>query len=134
MDEIKKILNEKIKETEENISNSSIGVFLLKTHEDVINNMEVIAHDMAINSVKRYLMLMGEYDGMELLLKVGGDALYNDENFKSFIKSMNQYFEKIKNDVEYNDVEEYKENENKVYNKFKLLFDKVKDSIEQKIE
>jgi hypothetical protein len=71
---------------------------------------------------------------MELLLKVGGDALYNDENFKSFIKSMNQYFEKIKNDVEYNEVEEYKENENKVYNKFKLLFDKVKDSIEQKIE
>jgi hypothetical protein len=125
MDEIKKILNEKIKETEENISNSSIGVFLLKTHEDVINNMEVIAHDMAINSVKRYLMLMGEYDGMELLLKVGGDALYKDENFKSFIKSMNQYFEKIRNDVEYNEVEEYKENENKVYNKFKVLFEKL---------
>jgi len=126
MDEIKKILNEKIKETEENISNSSIGVFLLKTHEDVINNMEVIAHDMAINSVKRYLMLMGEYDGIELLLKVGGDALYNDENFKSFIKSMNQYFEKIRNDGEYCEVEEYKENENKVYNKFKVLFEKIK--------
>ena len=125
MDEIKKILNEKIKETEENISNSSIGVFLLKTHEDVINNMEVIAHDMAINSVKRYLMLMGEYDGMELLLKVGGEALYKDENFKLFITYMNQYFDKIKNDVEYNEVEEYKENENKVYNKFKVLFEKL---------
>ena len=124
MDEIKKILNEKIKETEENISNSSIGVFLLKTHEDVINNMEVIAHDMAINSVKRYLMLMGEYDGMELLLKVGGEALYKDENFKLFITYMNQYFDKIKNDVEYNEVEEYKENENKVYNKFKVLLEK----------
>jgi hypothetical protein len=124
MDEIKKILNEKIKETEENISNSSIGVFLLKTHEDVINNMEVIAHDMAINSVKRYLMLMGEYDGMELLLKVGGEALYKDENFKLFITYMNQYFDKIKNDVEYNAVEEYKENENKVYNKFKVLLEK----------
>jgi hypothetical protein len=125
MDEIKKILNEKIKETEENISNSSIGVFLLKTHEDVINNMEVIAHDMAINYVKRYLMLMGEYDGIELLLKVGGEALYKDENFKLFITYMNQYFDKIKNDVEYNEVEEYKENENKVYNKFKVLFEKL---------
>ena len=125
MDEIKKILNEKIKETEENISNSSIGVFLLKTHEDVINNMEVIAHDMAINSVKRYLMLMGEYDGMELLLKVGGEVLYKDEKFKLFITYMNQYFDMIKNDVEYNEVEDYKENENKVYNKFKFLFEKL---------
>jgi hypothetical protein len=125
MDEIKKILNEKIKETEENISNSSIGVFLLKTHEDVINNMDVIAHDMAINSIKRYLMLMGEYDGMELLLKVGGEPLYKDENFKSFITIMNQYFDKIIKDEQYDAVEEYKENENKVYNKFKVLFEKL---------
>jgi hypothetical protein len=125
MDEIKKILNEKIKETEENISNSSIGVFLLKTHEDVLNNMDVIAHDMAINSIKRYLMLMGEYDGMELLLKVGGEALYKDENFKSFIKLMNQYFEKIRKDEQYDEVEDYKENENKVYNKFKELNEKI---------
>jgi hypothetical protein len=87
--------------------------------------MEVIAHDMAINSFKRYLMLRGDYDGMELLLKVGGEALYKDENFKLFITYMNQYFDKIKNDVEYNEVEEYKENENKVYNKFKVLFEKL---------
>ena len=121
MDEIKKILNEKIKETEENANNSTIGVFLLKTHEDVFNNMDVIASDMATNSIKRYLMLMGEYDGIELLLKIGGDALYNDSNFKLFITQMNLYFDKIRNNEKYDEVEEYKENENKVYDKFKKL-------------
>ena len=121
MDEIKKILNEKIKETEENANNSTIGVFLLKTHEDVFNNMDVIASDMATNSIKRYLMLMCEYDGIELLLKIGGDALYNDSNFKLFITQMNLYFDKIRNNEKYDEVEEYKENENKVYDKFKKL-------------
>lgn len=125
MDEIKKILNEKIKETEENASNSTIGVFLLKTHEDVFNNMDVIAADMATNSIKRYLMLMGEYDGIELLLKIGGDAIYNDNNFKLFITQMNLYFDKIKNNEKYDEVEDYKDNENKVYDKFKKLIEKI---------
>jgi hypothetical protein len=125
MDEIKKILNEKIKETEENASNSTIGVFLLKTHEDVFNNMDVIAADMATNSIKRYLMLMGEYDGIELLLKIGGNEIYNDSSFKIFITQMNLYFDKIRNNEKYDEVEDYKENEKKVYDKFKNLTEKI---------
>lgn len=129
MDEIRKILNEKIKETEENANNSTVGVFLLKTHEDVFNNMDVIAHDMATNTVKRYLMLAGESDGIELILKIGGNEIYNDPSFKLFITQMHQYLTKIRNDEKYEEVEEYKNNENIVYNKFKVLFDKVRNDI-----
>ena len=134
MDEIRKILNEKIKETEENANNSTIGVFLLKTHEDVFNNLDVIAHDMAITAIKRYLMLTGERDGIDLILKIGGNEIYNDFSFKLFVIKMNQYLTKIRYDEKYEEVEEYKETENIIYDKFKAMLDKIIDNNEQKIE
>jgi hypothetical protein len=128
MDEIKELLNKKIKETEENANSLSIGMFLLKTHEDVFNdNIDIIAHDMAITPIKRYLMLTGESDGLDIILKLGGDNIYNDLNFKLFVTSMHQYLTKIKNDQKYEEVEEYKYNENLIYEKFKDLFEKIKN-------
>jgi hypothetical protein len=126
MDEIKKLLIEKLKETEENANNLSIGMFLLKTHEDVFNdNIDIVAHDMAITPIKRYLMLTGESDGLDIVLKLGGDNIYNDSNFKLFVTFMHRYLTKIKNDEKYEEVEEYKYNENLVYDKFKKLFEKI---------
>jgi len=121
MEEIKKLHSEKLKETQELANNSTVGSFLLKTHEETFNNLDLVAHEMAIIPVKRYLMLTAESDGIELLLKFGGEKLHQDEEFKLFIKRMNEYLIKIREDPLYEVVEEYKVNEEMVYNKFKLL-------------
>jgi len=121
MEEIKKLHNEKLKETQELANNSTVGTFLLKTHEETFQNLNLVAHDMATIPIKRYMMLSAESDGIDLMLKFGGDKLQQDEEFKSFIKKMNEYFNKIREDVAYEEVEEYKENETIVYDKFKSL-------------
>jgi hypothetical protein len=121
MEEIKKLHNEKLKETQELANNSTVGTFLLKTHEETFQNLDLVAHDMATIPIKRYMMLSAESDGIELILKFGGDKLQQDEEFKLFIKKMNEYLKKIREDVAYEEVEEYKENETRVYDKFRSL-------------
>ena len=121
MEEIKKLHNEKLKETQELANNSTVGTFLLKTHDETFQNLDLVAHDMATIPIKRYMMLSAESDGIELMLKFGADKLQQDEEFKLFIKKMNEYLKKIREDVAYEEVEEYKENETIVYDKFKSL-------------
>jgi hypothetical protein len=125
MEEVKKLLEEKTKETEVIANNSTVGSFLLKTHEETFNNLDLVAHEMATIPIKRYLMLSAESDGIDLLIKIGGDKLYKDEEFKLFIKKMNEYFNKIREHSKLEEVEEYKYNEELVYAKFKELLEKV---------
>jgi len=125
MEEVKKILAEKTKETEVLANNSTVGFFLLKTHEETFTNLDAIADEMATVPIKRYLMLSAESDGIDLLVKFGGDKLYKDEEFKLFIKKMNEYFNKIRENPKLEEVEEYKYNEQLVYAKFKELLDKI---------
>ncbi len=129
MEDIKNLLNQKTKETENNAKESSLGVFLLKNHDDVFDNMDIMAHEMATTPLKRYFMLTGESDGLDLIIKLGGEKLYKDSAFKLFVTLMVQYFNKIKNDEKYVDVEEYKYNEHLIYDKFKSLFEKIKDDL-----
>jgi len=125
MDEVKKILEEKTKETEVLANNSTVGYFLLKTHEETFNNLDEMSNEMATVPIKRYLMLSAESDGIDLLVKFGGDKLFKDEEFKLFIKKMNEYFNKIREHSKLEEVEEYKYNEQLVYTKFKELLEKV---------
>lgn len=125
MDEVKKLLEEKTKETEVLANNSTVGFFLLKTHEETFNNLDEMSNEMATVPIKRYLMLSAESDGIDLLVKFGGDKLFKDEEFKLFIKKMNEYFNKIREHSKLEEVEEYKYNEQLVYTKFKELLEKV---------
>ena len=125
MEEVKKLLEEKTKETEVIANNSTVGSFLLKTHEETFNNLDLVAHEMATIPIKRYLMLTAERDGIDLLIKFGGDKLYKDKEFKIFIQKMNEYFNKIREDSKLEEVEEYKCNEYLVYNKFEAILEKV---------
>jgi len=125
MEEVKKLLEEKTKETEAIANNSTVGSFLLKTHEEIFNNLDKMVTEMATISIKRYLMLSAESDGIDLLIKFGGDKIYKDEEFKLFIKKMNEYFNKIRENPKLEEVEEYKYNEQLVYNKFKTLLERV---------
>jgi uridylate kinase len=125
MDEIKKLHAEKEKETAELLKTLSYASFLLKSHQETFDNVNIIAEDMAVNEIKRYMMLSAESDGIDLILKLGGEELYKQEEFKIFIQKMNEYFNKIKNNVNYKEKEEYSVNENIVYNKFKLLLEKI---------
>ena len=125
MEEVKKLLEEKTKETEVIANNSTVGSFLLKTHDEIFNNLDAMANEMATIPIKRYLMLSAESDGIELLIKIGGDKLYKDEEFKLFIKKMNEYFNKIRENTKLEEVEEYKYNEQLVYDKFKAILEKV---------
>ena len=125
MEEIKNLVNQKYKETEELSKNSTIGEFLLKTHDETFSNIDLISHEMAIVPLKRYLSLNMESDGIDLILRIGGDKLYNDENFKLFIIKINEYFDKIIQDKEYVSIEENIENENQIYDKFKSILKKL---------
>jgi hypothetical protein len=125
MEEVKKLLKEKTKETEVIANNSTVGSFLLKTHDEIFNNIDTMANEMATIPIKRYLMLSAESDGIDLLIKIGGDKLYKDEEFKLFIKKMNEYFNKIRENTKLEEVEEYKYNEQLVYDKFKVILEKV---------
>ena len=125
MEKVKKLLEEKTKETEVIANNSTVGSFLLKTHDEIFNNLDAMANEMATIPIKRYLMLSAESDGIDLLIKIGGDKLYKDEEFKLFIKKMNEYFNKIRDNTKLEEVEEYKYNEQLVYDKFKAILEKV---------
>jgi hypothetical protein len=118
MEEIKKLHAEKEKETAELLKNTSFANFLLKAHQEIFDNMDVMANDMATNEVKRYMMLSGESDGIDLIIKLVGEELYKQEDFKTFIFKMNEYFNLIRNNANYKEKEEYKSNEELVYNKF----------------
>jgi len=127
MDEnqLKDLYSEKSKETELQANELSIGEFVLKTHEETFNNISILAHDMATNLFKRYMMLTAESDGIDLILKVGGDKIYKDENFKQFIIKMNEYLNKIKEDSAYETSDQTKDNEALIYTKFKTIFNKL---------
>jgi hypothetical protein len=125
MEEIKNLVNQKYKETEELSKNSTIGEFLLKTHDETFSNIDLISHEMAIVPLKRYLSLNMESDGIDLILRIGGDKLYTDENFKLFVIKINEYFDKIIQDKEYVSIEENIENETQIYDKFKSILKKL---------
>ena len=118
MEEIKKLHAEKEKETAELLKNSSLANFLLKAHQEIFDNMDVLVNDMATNEVKRYMMLSGESDGIDLIIKLVGEELYKQEDFKIFVFKMNEYFNLIRSNENYKEKEEYKSNEELVYNKF----------------
>jgi len=131
MEEIKKLHLEKIKDTEElakNLDSSTIGLFLLKTHEEIFDNLEnlnIIINDMASQTIKRYLMLSGESEGIDLIQKIGGDELYKNNEFKLFIVKINEYFDKIRSNDSYISTDEYAEAEQLIYNKFKDIEKKL---------
>jgi hypothetical protein len=131
MEEIKKLHMEKIKDTEElakNLNSSNIGIFLLKTHEEILNesnDLNILINDMATQPMKRYLMLSGESEGIDLIQKMGGDELFKNDEFKLFIVKINEYFDKIKTSPSYKKVEESAQIEEDIYNKFKEINKKL---------
>jgi hypothetical protein len=129
MDEIKKVHAQIEKENQELIQNenSTIGNFLLKNHEEVFNNIDLYVDNMASNSIKRFMMLNGESDGIDLVLKLGKsvDEIYSDENFKIFITKINEYFDKIQSSSLYEKSEQYEMFEKLIYDKFRLLKEKI---------
>jgi hypothetical protein len=128
MDEIKKIHSEIEKENDELIKKSTIGIFLLKNHEEIFNNMETYVNEMASNIIRRCMMLHAESDGIDLVFKLGKpvDEIYSDENFKIFLIKINEYFEKIQSSPTYEKSEQYEMFEKLIYDKFRLLKDKLK--------
>jgi len=131
MEQIKKLHMEKIKDTEElakNLNSSTIGIFLLKTHEEILNDsndLNILINDMASQPIKRYLMLSGESQGIDLLQKIGGDQLYKNDEFKLFIVKINEYFDKIKEHSSYKNIDEYVQDEVVIYDKFKDINKKL---------
>lgn len=131
MEEIKKLHMEKIKDTEElakNLNSSNIGIFLLKTHEEILNesnDLNILINDMASQPMKRYLMLSGESEGIDLIQKMGGDELFKNDEFKLFIVKINEYFDKIKTSPSYKKVAESAHIEDDIYNKFKDIANRL---------
>ena len=131
MEEIKKLHMEKLKDTEElakNLNSSNIGIFLLKTHEEILNesnDLNILINDMAAQPMKRYLMLSGESEGIDLIQKMGGDGLFKNDEFKLFIVKINEYFDKIKTSPSYKKVTESEQIEEDIYNKFKEINNKL---------
>ena len=125
MDEIKKAHSEIEKENEKLIQTSTIGNFLLKNHEEVFNNMDLYANDMASNTFKRFMMLNGESDGIDKILQLGSTYLYDDKDFKEFIVKINDYFIKIQNSVVFEKSEQTDLLEKLIYDKFRLLAEKL---------
>ena len=128
MDEIKKAHSEIEKQNEELIKTSTIGNFLLKNHEEVFNNIDLYANDMASNIFKRFMMLNGESDGMDKILefsKNNVEKLYGDKDFKEFITKINEYFLKIQNSSLFEKNEEHEMIEMLIYDKFRLIAEKL---------
>jgi hypothetical protein len=127
MEEIKKLHMEKIKDTEElakNLNSSTIGSFLLKTHEEILNDsndLNILINDMASQPMKRFLMLSGESEGIDLVQKMCGEELYKNNEFKLFIVKINEYFDKIKISPSFKKVDESTKIEEDIYNKFKEI-------------
>ena len=125
MEELKKLHSEKLKETKDHAESSTIGSFLLKNHQETFENMKVVANDMAKISIKRFLMLSAESDGIDLLIKFGGQKIYEDKDFCEFIIKINEYFEMMRVDKEYETTEQYEYQELLIYEKFKGLLENV---------
>jgi hypothetical protein len=132
MDEIKKVHAQIEKENQELIQNenSTIGIFLLKNHEEVFNNMDLYVENMSSNSIKRFMMLNGESDGIDLILKIAAsksnmNGLYGDKDFKTFIIKINEYFKKIQESPSYEKSEQFEMLEKLIYDKFRLLEEKL---------
>ena len=131
MDEIKKVHLKIEKENEEFVKNngdSTIGNFLLKNHEEIFNNIDLYIENMASNSIKRFMMLNGESDGIDLILKISSsnmNGLYSDIDFKTFIIKMNEYFKKIQESSSYEKNEQFEMLEKLIYDKFRLLEEKL---------
>ena len=128
MDEIKKAHTEIEKQNEELIKTSTIGNFLLKNHEEVFNNIDLYANDMASNTFKRFMMLNGESDGIDKILELSKnnvEKLYADKDFKEFITKINEYFLKIQNSSSFEKNEEYEIIEKLIYDKFRLIAEKL---------
>jgi hypothetical protein len=127
MNEIKKIHSEIEKKNDELIKKSTIGIFLLKNHDEIFNNMESYVSEMAANTIRRCMMLHAESDGIDLVLKLGKsvDEIYSDENFKIFITKINEYFDKIQSSSLYEKSEQYEMFEKLIYDKFRLLKEKI---------
>ena len=125
MEELKKLHSEKLKETKDQAESSTIGSFLLKNHQETFENMKVVASDMAKISIKRFLMLSAESDGIDLLVKFGGQKIYEDQDFCEFIVKINEYFDMIRSDKEYDTNEQYEYQELIIYEKFKGLLENV---------
>jgi len=128
MDEIKKAHSEIEKQNEELIKTSTIGNFLLKNHEEVFNNIDLYANDMASNTFKRFMMLYGESDGIDKILELSKnnvEKLYADKDFKEFITKINEYFLKIQNSSSFEKNEEYEIIEKLIYDKFRLIAEKL---------
>lgn len=125
MEELKKLHSEKLKETKDQAESSTIGSFLLKNHQETFENMKVVANDMAKISIKRFLMLSAESDGIDLLIKFGGQKIYEDKDFCEFIVKINEYFDMIRSDKEYDTNEQYEYQELIIYDKFKGLLENV---------
>lgn len=121
MDDIKKLHEEKQKDTKQLLENSTFGSFLYQSHVEVFTNLDQCVTDMATNPIKRYLMLTAEFDGIELIIKLSNSEIYKDNDFKKFIMEINDYFDKIQSHEKYERVEEYNENEEKTYKKFKEI-------------
>jgi len=127
MDELKNLFSEKLKENEELMKSTSITQFLLKNHEDVFNNMDEYANEMATVTIKRFLMLTSESDGIKLIIHLCGDNVYNHPEFKMFIEKINQYFDKIRTHPSYEQNIDYIPRENEVYEEFKILLNRTKN-------
>jgi hypothetical protein len=95
------------------------------SNEEVFNNIELYANDMASNTFKRFMMLNGESDGIDKILQLDRNKLNNDKEFIEFIVKINEYFEKIKSNSAYEKNEQIDLLENLIYDKFRLLKEKL---------
>jgi len=125
MDELKKKHIEIEEENKDLIQSVSIGKFLLMNHADVFNNLDTYASEMATNYIKRFMMLNGESDGIDKILQLDTKKLNEDKEFIEFIIKINEYFEKIKSNTLYEKNDQIDLLENLIYDKFKLLKEKL---------
>ena len=128
MDELKKKHIEIEEENKDLIQSVSIGKFLLMNHADVFNNLDTYASEMATNYIKRFMMLNGESDGIDKILQLDTKKLNDDKEFIEFIIKINEYFEKIKSNTAYEKNEQIDLLENLIYDKFRLLKEKLTSS------
>jgi len=128
MDELKKKHIEIEEENKDLIQSVSIGKFLLMNHADVFNNLDTYASEMATNYIKRFMMLNGESDGIDKILQLDTKKLNEDKEFIEFIIKINEYFEKIKSNTLYEKNEQIDLLENLIYDKFRLLKEKITSS------
>ena len=74
------------------------------------------------------MMLNGESDGIDKILQLDTKKLNEDKEFIEFIIKINEYFEKIKSNTSYEKNEQIDLLENLIYDKFRLLKEKLTSS------